>query len=574
MDHWPSLPPDPSTVLRTTEDVDAVTDRLRGLVLSFNTLRNTLIPISRLHPELLLEIFHVLVEQHDVGRPAMATSEVSDHYKWIRVTHICRAWRDIALRCPTLWTRIAVRHRDAERSFLERADDCALTFWTGLSSLSTSVLLDYGHRLLAAGTIYVRDDERSLIQSSCAGGVLQLPLLRSLYISTFLDVTKIQELSGAVMPKIRLLNLDCPWSLAKALLRPTLTHLEIHKDITSRLNCVSVQEWLEVLQGLPILEELHISNAIHLEGAHPATHTPSSVIDLPKLRKISLRQDRGWVNAVACAHLLVHLSYPWTAETEIEGSQPGHGFEDSHAIISHIATRMATSLLSPSAISPMPFRHLSVSSRPSYGGEAGVGLTLTRGALATRAQGTLSIVLSLTYPFGGPLWRDEHVVDDLLCHLSSTSLMAGISHLHLAELSSVSTPAGHAEVWTHLMQSPCAQLESVTLSSSAQMGAFMCALRQSLESRSDFLVQLQILSTSPSVIHPLNLLSPNLGYRSQGQHLIDLLWQRRERGLGPTRFNIGQDYSEEVDDIEVFEGYDEDHYTKRKRTRLVTGLAW
>ena len=57
---------------------------------------NALVPILRLPPETLVEIFSLL------SFPA----DDSEYLEWICVTHVCRRWREIALYSPYLWSHI------------------------------------------------------------------------------------------------------------------------------------------------------------------------------------------------------------------------------------------------------------------------------------------------------------------------------------------------------------------------------------------------------------------------------------------------------------------------------------
>ncbi|KAI0831783.1 hypothetical protein BC628DRAFT_1311209, partial [Trametes gibbosa] len=51
------------------------------------------------------------------------------------ITHVCRHWRDIALDAPVLWTRIALKHPEGVRTFLDRSKALPLNV-----SLSTDQL--------------------------------------------------------------------------------------------------------------------------------------------------------------------------------------------------------------------------------------------------------------------------------------------------------------------------------------------------------------------------------------------------------------------------------------------------
>ena len=82
--------------------------------------RNTLVPISRLPTETLVEIFSLL--------PIVDDSEYVPHLASICVTHVYRQWREIALHSPYLWNHINFteltlgHHRD-----IRPAKDGALT---------------------------------------------------------------------------------------------------------------------------------------------------------------------------------------------------------------------------------------------------------------------------------------------------------------------------------------------------------------------------------------------------------------------------------------------------------------
>ncbi|KAF8492739.1 hypothetical protein F5888DRAFT_1806551 [Russula emetica] len=79
----------------------AIIDEINSLEASARALKshhNELAPISRLPPETLATIFTFL--------SASAWNERDVHLKWIRVAHICRRWREIALEHPCFWSHI------------------------------------------------------------------------------------------------------------------------------------------------------------------------------------------------------------------------------------------------------------------------------------------------------------------------------------------------------------------------------------------------------------------------------------------------------------------------------------
>ena len=79
----------------------AIDDQLKALEEFSRTSRNrrnTLIPISQLPPETLVLIFSFL--------PPFACDEKVSYLQLIRVTHVCRQWRETALNYPHLWIYI------------------------------------------------------------------------------------------------------------------------------------------------------------------------------------------------------------------------------------------------------------------------------------------------------------------------------------------------------------------------------------------------------------------------------------------------------------------------------------
>jgi hypothetical protein len=90
---------DPRAPVAAISTVDEGIDAARQFVRSLLTRRNALVPISFLPPEILSWVFHLLVlaEPPLSGRRSLG---------WIRVTHVCRHWRQIALDDSSLWAKI------------------------------------------------------------------------------------------------------------------------------------------------------------------------------------------------------------------------------------------------------------------------------------------------------------------------------------------------------------------------------------------------------------------------------------------------------------------------------------
>ncbi len=85
--------------------------------------RNSLRPVHRLSPDILVLVFVGLIEDHD--RP---TNPTFGSCSWSYLAHVCHRWRAIALACSTLWTQLSTRYPEAALTCLERSVDAPLTF--------------------------------------------------------------------------------------------------------------------------------------------------------------------------------------------------------------------------------------------------------------------------------------------------------------------------------------------------------------------------------------------------------------------------------------------------------------
>jgi hypothetical protein len=92
---------DPSARIEAISTVDKGIDTAKQLVRSLLTRRNALVPIFLLPPEILIlaRVFHLLV----LEEPPFSGRR---HLGWIRVTHVCRHWRQVALDDSSLWAKI------------------------------------------------------------------------------------------------------------------------------------------------------------------------------------------------------------------------------------------------------------------------------------------------------------------------------------------------------------------------------------------------------------------------------------------------------------------------------------
>ncbi|KAI1789052.1 hypothetical protein LXA43DRAFT_1063197 [Ganoderma leucocontextum] len=108
--------------------------------IQLNGLLNTRLSIAKLLPEILAEIFlnyaaivrDARIKLHSHSKQPGRDIHIT-FYEWMRVTHVCKHWREVALKCANLWTWIA---------FEERTTFCFIQF---LIERSLNLPLTYVH---------------------------------------------------------------------------------------------------------------------------------------------------------------------------------------------------------------------------------------------------------------------------------------------------------------------------------------------------------------------------------------------------------------------------------------------
>ncbi|KAJ3539757.1 hypothetical protein NMY22_g4593 [Coprinellus aureogranulatus] len=121
---------------------------------ALRTCTNKTTVTCRLPPEVLSTVFIVLKSMHAtcLKRSALNWNRWGEDLSWIRATHVCRHWRQVALNCPALWAGLPLRRPEIADVFLRRAKAGLLDIeYHGRSSeselLLTKVMKGGIHRL-------------------------------------------------------------------------------------------------------------------------------------------------------------------------------------------------------------------------------------------------------------------------------------------------------------------------------------------------------------------------------------------------------------------------------------------
>ncbi|TCD71709.1 hypothetical protein EIP91_005475 [Steccherinum ochraceum] len=240
---------------------------------------NLLNSTTVLPPELLVEIFRYY-KVAELERDAYTHS-------WLRITHVCHHWRQLALQTPTLWSDIVITGQGANGQrqpactleILSRSDQVPLDLevWDPTDPMLPAV------QALMRSVPRARTLEARLTHSICQG-LTEIRLIEALHLtSIFLAcefATIVQLFDTCSMPLLREVEVETPrmnWNLP--FLRCPLTSLAFDSTVMEPLPSI-----LPVLAQLPALQHLRINATFpERDGSAVFPH-----VSLPALKTLTL----------------------------------------------------------------------------------------------------------------------------------------------------------------------------------------------------------------------------------------------------------------------------------------------
>ena len=321
-----------STTTLSAVDNEIDTCTARQPTRSLLSRHNALVLISTLPPELLSRIFHFNAH----NEPPFGKQKLG----WIRVTHVCRHWRRVALDDSSLWARIEEVPPRAQwiSEMLVRARSAPLTIDV-LGTPSPEILLTFPPHISHTRELRLRGLSMlhfHSIRDICSS---EAPILErfELGVSIAGPVT-FRQLAGTTLfngqaLKLRTLSLSqiiIPWSLIP---RGQLTQLQIHlfrgifyPDFSSPND---LNQLIDLLINSPDLEVLT------LESCLPAMLSQVShgqLIHLPCLSRLCLG---GTIASVA--NLLKMLKLPSSATLHLRCNSENSSTHTDHMILPFIS---------------------------------------------------------------------------------------------------------------------------------------------------------------------------------------------------------------------------------------------
>ena len=316
------------------------------------TLRNTLAPVFVLPPEVLARVFHFL----SLEEPPFSGKQ---NLGWIRATHVCRFWREVALGDSSLWARISGRPTNLKlvSGMLARTRNAPLDIDINLDGTLFPELILLMFRRHLSHTRKLRLDTGISLHFDSFRGIYtkEAPVLEHFELDSFSSPIIFRELGGTTLfkgraPSLRTLILThvfIPWSLIP---RGQLTRLEIslvyEKPITDIPSHDDLNQLIDLLVNCPELEVLVLDSCLPSQ----LTHFPrAQTIHLPCLYLLFLGGSSSRI-----ANLLKMLEIPPSTTLQLSCTFESAG---TYIVPDLLLPVISAHFRSPS---PVEFKNLSV----------------------------------------------------------------------------------------------------------------------------------------------------------------------------------------------------------------------
>ncbi|KDQ52215.1 hypothetical protein JAAARDRAFT_485411 [Jaapia argillacea MUCL 33604] len=261
---------------------------------------NTFAPVSRLPPELLVEVFVLCTRGY---------CHPSADLDWIKVTHVCHNWRQVALRAAHLWTRLPIGNERWVIEMLLRSNNAPLV-----------VLCHHDHEGFTGLDAALQNLDRvrelsTVVPHWNAQWSSPAPLLEVLRVTTGVGpltspkshMTIPRDLFRGTTPSLRTIHINRCSADWTSPFFCCLTHLNISEIL--RASRPTLDEIFKILQRCPELETLFLHQCIH---SSEDWRVPSQTIILPRLARVDMNAPSR-----DCHNLLHHIDFPPTTSLSL-----------------------------------------------------------------------------------------------------------------------------------------------------------------------------------------------------------------------------------------------------------------
>ncbi|KAI0051947.1 hypothetical protein FA95DRAFT_107632 [Auriscalpium vulgare] len=297
---------------------------------------NDSLPVARLPPEILAEIF-TLLSSIDKAASWREKDKIKTYLGWLSVTHVCQIWRDVALLKPALWaSNITVPYALGERwanTFLTRSKTALLTIMPPPHSDPLRVFPLYFTEIDVLRNNLARTCSLRISTSAFVPALYGPAPSMEAFVFDPVDSAKTSLLDdlfdrGTGAPVLRHL---CVRKRALSWTSPLLTRLvslemTTGHDMSFPLNASTFHEVLDALERMRLLERIHLDVPLRvaesraLDAAVVTGATPPRVVAVANTLRTFIYE--GLI--VNARILLAHITLPPYASLQFEFIQFRH----------------------------------------------------------------------------------------------------------------------------------------------------------------------------------------------------------------------------------------------------------
>lgn len=345
-------------LLQARRDIESDIDIYARAILDLKSRLNTLTPICRLPPELLSEILvYGTMQAYDSTGPLNTGG-----FAWIRLAHVCRHFRAVALNTPRFWSYLQITKGGTFAELVARSKNAPLHInayihfsTTADRILSLDVLLQHSHHIKEL----LLDSSVEVIQGFCAKAASGFAILERLHLSAGWSsapygsgapppvpiITSARRDTPSRLRHLNLWRLPFRWSDPIFSSRNLTTLVVGGKQAGERHGAAfrNVGSFDDLFSALvvvaPRLKVLEITDALPEQELSTISPTelprPSQSITFPILDSLRLAGD-----PLALTHLLNHLSITSTASLHLTARHGLGGKELAQSITAHFPEKL------------------------------------------------------------------------------------------------------------------------------------------------------------------------------------------------------------------------------------------
>ena len=296
--------------------IDAEIKSLEESIRVLRLHRNALAPISSLPAEVITTIFSILrIPISSSPLTPLTPCEKPDHLPWLRITHVCHHWREIALNQPRFWSHLRFSNFSSAGAaeILARAKTVPLHWEAKVPAHWDDARFSAFQKELYTHASHICHLDISVesfrFPKMLEGLVSPAPTLEYLSLEGFPTqaispgIPIPDTLFDGTTPRLscfKLRNFDISW---KSPLLKGLRYLEIHSPSADARPSLSV--WLDALDEMPQLKMLILYAASPVALPAPLPSGIKRAITLSSLASLE-----SFASARDCVLALAHLILP------------------------------------------------------------------------------------------------------------------------------------------------------------------------------------------------------------------------------------------------------------------------